>query len=79
MDPGPVWALDEPILDPQGQIGTLQPTQQHTTYTIHIQQHLHKTTTHYTQLHVHVDIHAGLMQSHAGLIQSHTDFMQAFM
>jgi len=42
-----------------------QPTQQHTTYTIHIQPHLHTTTTHYTQLHGHVDIHAGLMHSHA--------------
>ena len=48
-----------------------QPTQQHTTYTIHIQQHLHTTTTHYTQLHGHVDIHAGLMHSHAGLMHSH--------
>jgi len=46
-----------------------QPTQQHTTYTIHIQQHLHTTTTLYTQLHGHVDIHAGLMHSHAGLMQ----------
>ena len=42
-----------------------QPTQQHTTYTIHIQQHLYTTTTDYTQLHGHVDIHAGLMHSHA--------------
>ena len=48
-----------------------QPTQQHTTYTIHIQQHLHTTTTLYTQLHGHVDIHAGLMHSHAGLMHSH--------
>ena len=48
-----------------------QPTQQHITYTIHIQQHLHTTTTHYTQLHGHVDIHAGLMQSHAGSCRSH--------
>ena len=52
-----------------------QPTQQHTTYTI--QQHLHTTTTHYTQLHGHVDIHAGLMHSHAGLMQSHAGLMQA--
>ena len=47
-----------------------QPTQQHTTYTIHIQQHLHTTTTHYTQLHGHVDIHAGLMQAHADPMQA---------
>ena len=48
-----------------------QPTQQHTTYTIHIQQHLHTTTTHCTQLHGHVDIHAGLMHSHALSCRSH--------
>ena len=54
-----------------------QPTQQHTTYTIHIQQHLHTTTTLYTQLHGHVDIHAGLMHSHAGLMHSHAGLMQA--
>ena len=54
-----------------------QPTQQHTTYTIHIQPHLHTTTTLYTQLHGHVDIHAGLMHSHAGLMQSHAGLMQA--
>ena len=53
-----------------------QPTQQHTTYTIHIQQHLH-TTTLYTQLHGHVDIHAGLMHSHAGLMHSHAGLMQS--
>ena len=53
-----------------------QPTQQHTTYTIHIQQHLHTTTTHYTQLHGHVDIHAGLMHSHAGLMQVSCRLMQ---
>ena len=56
-----------------------QPTQQHTTYTIHIQQHLHTTTTLYTQLHGHIDIHAGLMHSHAGLMHSHAGLMQAVM
>ena len=54
-----------------------QPTQQHTTYTIHIQQHLHTTTTHYTQLHGHVDIHAGLMHSHAGFMWLYADPMQS--
>ena len=66
-----------------------KPTQQHTTYTIHIQQHLHTTTTLYTQLQGHVDIHAGLMQAHADpmqshavsctLMQAHADPMQAVM
>ena len=41
------------------------------------QQHLHTTTTLYTQLHGHVDIHAGFMHSHAGLMHSHAGLMQA--
>ena len=52
-----------------------QPTQQHTTYTIHIQPHLHTTTTLYTQLHGHVDIHAGYMWCHADPMQSHAGYM----
>ena len=65
-----------------------QPTQQHTTYTIH---HTHTTTFTYNKNPLHTitcscrhtcrphALSCSLMQSHAGLMQSHADPMQAFM